>query len=72
MKYRAFYLIPNDYPRVISSIDQGKALSQIDPNAEITRSFKKLAMTLMGIEEMKKEEAKRKEAGFLGRFFRGG
>lgn len=72
LKYRAFWLIPNDYPRVISSIDQGKALSQIDPNAEITRSFKKLAMTLMGIEEMKKEEAKRKEAGFLGRFFRGG
>jgi pilus assembly protein CpaE len=66
LKCEAFWLIPNDYLAVIASIDQGKSLTQIAPNAEIAKSFRKFAMMLTQARGVKKE-VKTKEAGFLVR-----
>jgi len=54
LREKAFWLIPNDYPTVISSINQGKSISSSAPNLEITKSFKELALAIQGKEIPKK------------------
>ena len=41
-----FWTIPNDYPKVSNSINQGRSLSDIYSRAKITKSVRNLAITL--------------------------
>jgi pilus assembly protein CpaE len=43
-----FWTVPNDYNTITASINEGRALSQIAPRAQITKNIQDLADTLMG------------------------
>ena len=46
LNYKPFWTIPNDYMTVSSFVNKGITLSSIDHRAKVTKSIKKLAMTL--------------------------
>jgi pilus assembly protein CpaE len=48
LNQKAFWLIPNDYPPVNSSINQGKSVISTAPNSKVTRSFKEMALRIQG------------------------
>ncbi|MFH2011512.1 MAG: AAA family ATPase [Pseudomonadota bacterium] len=41
-----FWIIPNDFPTAMSSLNQGKPISVVEPRSEISRSFKTLAASI--------------------------
>lgn len=51
-----FWLLPNDFQTTTSAINQGKPLTVVAQNAEITRNFAEMAAKLAGKREMKKEK----------------
>lgn len=67
LDHNSYWLIPNDYRSTITAANQGKPLSVVAPQAEITKSFQQLACKLMG-----KEYKEKKEASFLARLLRTG
>jgi pilus assembly protein CpaE len=54
LNQKAFWLIPNDYPSVNSSINQGKSVISTAPNSKVTKSFKEMALRIQGKELLKK------------------
>ena len=48
LNQNAFWLIPNDYLPVISSINQGKSVISTAPNSKVTKSFKQMALRIQG------------------------
>jgi pilus assembly protein CpaE len=42
------FIIPNDYPTVISAINRGKLLSEVAPDKEVSKSFDRLAELVEG------------------------
>ena len=46
LQQEPFYIIPNDYTTVSSSVNKGKSFSMINRQAKVTKSIKKLAMEL--------------------------
>jgi len=54
---KPFWIIPNDYPISMSSINQGKPISAVDPRSGISKSFKNLAAALVEKEEIGKESS---------------
>ena len=51
---KIFWFIPNDYPTTMSAINQGKTLSAVAPNAEVSRNVRELASTFIEREEKEK------------------
>ena len=56
---KIFWFIPNDYPTTMSAINQGKTLSAVAPNAEVSRNLRELASTFV-----EKEEKEKGKGGF--------
>ena len=54
LNQKAFWLIPNDYPSVNSSINQGKSVISTAPNSKVTKSFKEMALRIQGKELLKR------------------
>jgi pilus assembly protein CpaE len=52
---KIFWLVPNDYSTSMSAINQGKALSMVAHDAEISKSFRELAAAFSGKEERKEK-----------------
>lgn len=50
---KIYWTIPNDYRTTLSAINQGKPISQFSPKAAITQNFKKLAESLLNVEDKK-------------------
>jgi len=48
LNQKAFWLIPNDYPSVNSSINQGKSVISTAPNSKVTKSFNEMALRIQG------------------------
>ena len=48
LKKKIFWCIPNDFQATMSAINQGRPLSEVEPRAEITNSFKDLASHVTG------------------------
>ena len=65
LKCQDFWIIPNDYPAVISSINQGKPLSETAAKSEICNSFEKLALMLTQGAEAQKRTKRPKFLGYL-------
>lgn len=55
--HQVFWNILNDYRSTISAINQGEPLSKLAPRAQITKSFKDLADTLVQTEAAPQKEA---------------
>jgi pilus assembly protein CpaE len=54
------FIIPNDYPTMISAINRGKLLSEIAPDKEITKSFARIAELVEGSVPKRKDPERRK------------
>ncbi len=52
---KAFWLLPNDYLPVISSINQGKSVILTAHSSKVTKSFKELALNIQGKRPAKRE-----------------
>jgi len=61
---KASWVIPNDYQTSMSAINQGKPLSVVDGNAEITRAIRDIAAALAG--RGKIEAPDKGKTAFLG------
>ena len=48
LKEKAFWLIPNDYPSIVFSINQGKPVLLTAHNSKVTSSFKEMASRIQG------------------------
>jgi pilus assembly protein CpaE len=62
-----FSRIPNDYPAVISSINRGRLLREVAPDAEVTAAFGELSDGIVGKKSEPRPPAKR---SILDRIFR--
>ena len=60
IKQKISWLIPNDYNTAMTSINQGKLLSQVSKRADISLSFSELAASILG----KKKEVKNQKKSF--------
>ena len=71
LKCKAFWLIPNDYPTVISSIDQGHPFALLYPDTAISKSFRTVASAFKHqLTNGVQKEAEADKPGFLFRLFR--
>jgi pilus assembly protein CpaE len=61
---KASWVIPNDYQTSMNSINQGKSLSVVDGNAEISRAIRDMAAALAGKGKVHGSEKEKK--AFLG------
>jgi pilus assembly protein CpaE len=59
IKKKISWFIPNDYDTTMSAIHQGKMLSSVASSANITTSFRELAMMIGGKTAAKKERGRR-------------
>lgn len=71
LHYPVFWRIPNDYANMSDAINAGMPVSEIDPEADVTKSFDQLASELAGIEVPVMEDEKAGK-GFLDKFLRRG
>ena len=53
---KIYWFVPNDYPTTMSAINQGKTLSAVAPNAEVSKNLRSLATQLT--EKSQKEKVK--------------
>jgi len=72
INHPVFWKIPNqDYPTVLSSLNQGIPISSFKPNSKVSASFRELAVNLNGHmyggEEIPREERRRRS--FVARLF---
>ena len=67
-----FWQLPNDYPTMIGSRNNGRPLCQYSPKARLTRSINDLTTRLSFNEESRMEaaEAEKKKGGLFGLFSR--
>jgi pilus assembly protein CpaE len=54
LKKKVFWAIPNDFQTTMTAINQGKPLADVEPQAEITDSFRELAALVAGRSAKKK------------------
>jgi pilus assembly protein CpaE len=71
LHYPVYWRIPNDYANMSDAINSGMPVAEIDPEAEVTKSFDQLASELAGIAVPVMEEEKAGK-GFLDKFLRRG
>ncbi len=71
LHYPVYWRIPNDYANMSDAINAGMPVSEIDAEADVTKSFDQLASELAGIEAPITEDA-RAGKGFLDKFLRRG
>jgi len=61
---KAFWVVPNDFQLSMNAVNQGKPLSLVDQNAEITRAIRDMATAVAGRQQgAAKDKEKR---AFLG------
>ena len=60
IKNDIFWLIPNDYKTTMSAINNGKALNDISPRAEVTKNLSQLTESLLGVENSDKKIKQKK------------
>jgi pilus assembly protein CpaE len=60
-----FWNLPNDFSTTFAAINQGKVLSAIEPKAEITKKFRRLAATFAS----KDQKPANKNSSFVKRWF---
>jgi pilus assembly protein CpaE len=53
---KIYWFVPNDYPTTMSAINQGKTLSAVAPNADVSKNLRSLAAQLT--EKSQKEKVK--------------
>lgn len=56
LEQKAFWLVPNDYTSVMSSINQGKSVILMAHNSKVTKSLKDLALTIQGKQPLRTEK----------------
>jgi pilus assembly protein CpaE len=71
LHYPVYWRIPNDYASMSDAINAGMPVAEIDPEADVTKSFDQLASELAGIEAPVMDETKATK-GFLDKFLRRG
>lgn len=71
LHYPVYWRIPNDYASMSDAINAGMPVAEIDPEADVTKSFDQLASELAGIEAPVMDETKAGK-GFLDKFLRRG
>jgi len=71
LHYPVYWRIPNDYANMSDAINAGMPVAEIDPGAEVTKSFDQLASELAGLEAPVMDEVKAGK-GFLDKFLRRG
>ena len=71
LHYPVYWRIPNDYANMSDAINAGMPVAEIDPVAEVTKSFDQLASELAGLETPVMDEVKAGK-GFLDKFLRRG
>jgi len=69
MKRPVYFTVPNDYPTVISSVNRGKLLREIDPGKEVTKSFRQLASMLVRGDTQQATEETPPKRPFMDRIF---
>lgn len=65
LNHKVFWTIPNDYPNSLAAINKGEPLITLAPKAQLTESFRKLAVMLAG----KEQKSVRQKSSFFTRFF---
>ncbi len=55
LKRKIFWSIPNDFQATVSAINMGEPLADVEPQKEITNSFKSLACYITGRNDVKKK-----------------
>jgi Flp pilus assembly CpaE family ATPase len=71
LHYPVYWRIPNDYANMSDAINAGLPVSEIDAEADVTKSFDRLASELAGIEAPITEEAHTGK-GFFDKLLRRG
>ncbi len=56
LEQKAFWLVPNDYASVMSSINQGKSVILMAHNSKVTKSLKDLVLAIGGKEALRTEK----------------
>jgi pilus assembly protein CpaE len=64
LRHQASWLIPNDYSTTTNAINKGQPLTSIATRADVTKSFRKFAQSLMT------EEDKENKPSFFSRLFK--
>ncbi len=67
LDHKVFFKIPNNYHIIIDSVNKGIPVSDIAPNSNIAKSFKRLASLLTDVysyKDKKREQNVREEGGF--------
>jgi pilus assembly protein CpaE len=64
LRHKASWLIPNDYATTTNAINKGQPLASIANRADVTKSFRKFAQSLMA------EEDKDNKPSFFSRLFK--
>lgn len=59
IKKKISWFIPNDYDATMSAIHQGKVLSSVASNANVTKNFREVAMTISGTASGRKDSGRR-------------
>jgi len=68
LHYPVYWRIPNDYANMSDAINAGMPVAEIDPEADVTKSFDQLASDLAGVAVPVMDDAKQGK-GFLGKIF---
>ena len=68
LHYPVYWRIPNDYANMSDAINAGMPVAEIDPEADVTKSFDQLASDLAGVAVPVLDDAKQGK-GFLGKIF---
>ena len=67
-----YWRIPNDYANMSDAINAGMPVAEIDPEAEVTRSYDQLAGELAGLEAHVVNDDAKANKGFLEKILRRG
>ena len=66
LHYPVYWKVPNDYATVIDAVNSGLPVFDVNPDAEVARSFRSLAADLAGIEVGAMDNSKQ-SAGLFGK-----
>jgi pilus assembly protein CpaE len=72
LHYPVYWRIPNDYANMSDAINAGMPVAEIDPEAEVTRSYDQLAGELAGLEAHVVNDDAKANKGFLEKILRRG
>jgi pilus assembly protein CpaE len=66
LHYPVFWKVPNDYATVIDAVNSGLPVFDVNPDSEVSRSFRSLAADLAGVEVAAMDNSK-SSAGLFGK-----